>query len=208
MARVTGPLMSIDASGTFGKALTFAKWKGRNYVRERVIPNNPKSAKQTGIRAMMSFLAQIWYGLSAPSKATWDDLATTKAISAFNAMVSENLQRWQQVKAPTSDFPAAEASVPLTITTLTTTGGVGSVAVSITPSGATNIWGLILYRDTAEITSPSWENAVAVLEADAGNAVAYVDAPLDAGTYHYRAAAFNVDGILGTVKADQTAVVT
>jgi hypothetical protein len=208
MARVTGPLMSIDASGTLADTLTFAKWKGRNYVRERVIPENPKSAEQTGCRMMMSFLAQIWYGLTAPNKATWDDMAETKQISAFNAFVGENLSRWQNVSSPTKQFPAAEASTPLTVTTQTLTGGIGHATIEITPSGATAIWGLLIFRDTAEITVPSWANCIAVLEADGANKVTHVDSPLEAGTYHYRTAVFNTDGILGTVKADGTAVVT
>lgn len=208
MARVTGPLMSIDASGTLGKTLTFAKWKGRNYVRERVIPANPKSALQTGVRSMMSFLSQMWQGIAALDKATWDTLAETKAISAFNAYVSENLTRWQNFFSPTEAFPAAEASTPLTITTQTLTGAAGYATVELTPSGASDIWGLLIFRDTAEITAPSWANCIAVIEADGANPVTHVDSPLAAGTYHYRSAVINTDGVIGTVKTDDTAVVT
>jgi hypothetical protein len=208
MAIVTGPLMSLDASGTIGDAITFAKWKGRHYVRTRVIPENPKSAKQTGCRAMMSFLAQIWYGLTTGNKATWDDMAETKQISSFNAMVGENLSRWQDTHSPTKEFPAAEASAGLTITTQTLTGGLGHATIEITPSGATAIWGLAIFRALAEITVPSWANCIAVLEADGANKVTHVDSPLDPGTYHYRTVAFNTDGVLGTVKTDGTAVVT
>lgn len=46
MAKVTGPLMSMDASGKLGDAIVFAKWKGQNYVRQFVIPANPQSASQ------------------------------------------------------------------------------------------------------------------------------------------------------------------
>jgi hypothetical protein len=47
MAKVTGPLMSMDASGGFGGTLVFGKWKGRPTVRQLVTPSNPKSANQT-----------------------------------------------------------------------------------------------------------------------------------------------------------------
>ena len=208
MARVTGPLMSVDASGTYAGTLTFSKWKGRNYVRQRVVPLNPKTAKQTGTRAMMSFISQIWYGLTTGNKATWQDLADTKIISTFNAFVSECLTRWQNVKTPTKEFPAAEASAGLTVTTQTLTGGIGCATITITPSGATSIWGLLIFRATAEITVPSWINCIAAIPANGTNPVAHVDSPLVAGTYHYRTAVFNVDGVLGTVKADATCVVT
>ena len=46
MAKVSGPLMSMDASGKFGGTLVFTKWKGRAVVRQLVKPANPKSAGQ------------------------------------------------------------------------------------------------------------------------------------------------------------------
>lgn len=50
MAKVTMPLMSGDASGKFGKALVFSKWKGQKYVRQLVTPSNPQSADQGDAR--------------------------------------------------------------------------------------------------------------------------------------------------------------
>jgi hypothetical protein len=208
MARVTGPLMSVSASGTFAKTLVYSHWKGRPYVRERVVPENPKSAKQTGIRAMMGFLAQIWLNLSAGVKDDYDELASSLSISAFNAFVGQNLDRWQNFHSPSQAYPAANASTGLTITTMGLTGGVGQVSVVLTPSGATSIWGYLIFRSLAEITVPSWTNCIAVIEANGANAVTHVDTPLVAGTYHYRSAAFNVDGVMGTVKADATGVAT
>ena len=200
--------MSLDASGTVGDTLTFSKWKGRNYVRNRVIPANPKSASQTGVRAMMSFLAATWHLLATGPKATYATAAAAKSISPFNQFVSEHLTRWQNFTAPSQASPATEASTGLTVTTQTLTGGVGHVTLSLTPSGATSIWGYLIFREAAAITVPSWANCVAVIAANAGNAVTHVDSPLAIGTYHYRTAVFNVDGKLGTVHADDAAVVT
>jgi hypothetical protein len=208
MAGVTGPLMSMDASGTVGKTITFGKWKGRHYVRARVIPNNPKSAGQLGVRSMFRFLATQWAVLSAPAKASYEAAALTKAISAFNQYVSENSLRWQAFTTPTQTTPAAEASTPLTITTAPLTGGIGQITMVITPSGGTAIWGYAIFRSTAEITTPSPANCVAVIEADGANAVTFLDSPLVAGTYHYRVCAFNTDGIKGTVLADASATAT
>lgn len=157
---------------------------------------------------MMSYLSQVWASIGTVAQGTWNELATQKAISAFNAFVSENLARWQMVKAPTQAMPADEASTALTVTNMTLTGGVGSVNISLTPSGSTSIAGFIICRSTAAITAPSWENAIAVIDADGTNAVTYVDSPLDAGTYHYRAAVFNTDGTLGAFIADDTAAAT
>ena len=208
MARLLGPLMSIDASGTFAKTVVFSKWKGRNYARERVIPKNPRDPKQLGVRAMFAFLTQDWTHLIAGEKDDYNVGALAKSISPFNEFLSQNMSAWQNFTTPSKNWPAEAVSTPLTITTLTTTGGLGMVTCQITPSGATGIWGLLLFRETAAITTPSWANCIIALPANGANMVTFVDTPLVAGTYHYRAAAFNDDGIMGTVKADQTAVVT
>lgn len=210
MARVTGPLMSVDASGTYGKALVFAKWKGRNYVRERVIPSNPRSASQTGVRSMMSYLSQLWYGLAALTKATWDDMATTKEISAFNAFVGENLSRWQLNAAPTQDFPAAEAntdldpdSVGVDGVILAATGGDSHIDVGALPdsTGAADAIGVVIFRGAAAPTPLSWANAIAVVGVTPGAAWTYTDSPLDAGTYHYKIAYISDDGVISALSA-------
>jgi hypothetical protein len=208
MPLVQGPFMSLDASGTLAKTLVASHWKGRNYIRSRVIPLNPKSAAQTGVRAMLSWLAKHWVNLSVGEKASYEEAATSKSISPFNQYCSANLLRWQQNKPPTEEWPAAEASTPLTVTTQTLTGYAGYATISITPSGSTAIGGLLIFRDTAEITDATWANCIAVVEPDGANAVLYTDSPLEADTYHYRTAVFNTDGILGTIHADGTAVVT
>lgn len=53
MAKVTGPLMSMSASGAIGKALVFFPWKGTAVVREWLKPANPQSATQGDQRIMM-----------------------------------------------------------------------------------------------------------------------------------------------------------
>ena len=46
MAKVTGPLYSMSASGKIANAMVFFGWKGINVVRSWVIPANPQSASQ------------------------------------------------------------------------------------------------------------------------------------------------------------------
>ncbi len=208
MVKLTGPCMSMTASGTLNKTLTFSIWKGRAYARQRVIPVNPRSANQTGMRCMFSFLSKQWDGLSAPDKASYDADAEARSISPFNSFMKRNMDRWKNYNPPSQNFTAAEASTPLTVTTMGLTGGEAHVNVELTPSAATDIWGMEVYRDLAEITDPNNSNAVYVIEADGVNMVEFNDSGLEAGTYHYRAAVINTDGIRGTAIADATAVVT
>lgn len=58
MAKVTGPLMSLDASGSVAETITFSKWKGRNYVRQRIIPSNPQTAGQLAGRSILGTIAK------------------------------------------------------------------------------------------------------------------------------------------------------
>jgi len=53
MAKVTGPLMSMGASGKLANSIVFFPWKGRNVVREYLIPANPQSASQGNQRIAM-----------------------------------------------------------------------------------------------------------------------------------------------------------
>jgi len=58
MAKVTGPLFSMSASGTLGNALVFSGWKGVKYVRQHVIPANPQSEDQGDARMILGGLAK------------------------------------------------------------------------------------------------------------------------------------------------------
>jgi hypothetical protein len=50
MAKVTGPLYSMGASGKLGNALVFFPWKGLNVVREWLVPTNKESSGQGNVR--------------------------------------------------------------------------------------------------------------------------------------------------------------
>ena len=58
MAKVTGPLLSFDASGSVGNTATYSKWKGRNYTRLRVIPRNPQSDGQAEVRTKLGAIGK------------------------------------------------------------------------------------------------------------------------------------------------------
>ena len=75
MARVIGPLMSMEASGTIGKSLTFANWVGRQYVRRWTRPSNPQTADQMGQRNAFSV---IGVGVSQANKCLQVNSSTTK----------------------------------------------------------------------------------------------------------------------------------
>lgn len=95
MALVNGPLFSLGASGQLGKAIVYSKWKGRDYVREYVIPANPKTLAQHLQRGILTALSRWWMGLGTVvgAQGSWDSLAASKQISPFNAFVQDGLNR-------------------------------------------------------------------------------------------------------------------
>lgn len=58
MATVSAPFLSLDASGTVASTLTASKWKGRNYMRLRIIPANPDTAGQQAVRSILGTIAK------------------------------------------------------------------------------------------------------------------------------------------------------
>lgn len=207
MVVVHGPCFSIDASGTLADTLTFTKWKGRNVVRERVIPSNPRSGPQTGMRSMMSFLSKIWDGLTEANKATWEDLADATVITEFNAFTAFNMKRWRSFKTPSKETPAAETGEGGDAPTTTPTGGIRQIELSIADGATPPAWGWIIYRSDGTGFNPAYSNCIAVIPRTATPTV-YIDTPLDPGTYYYRVGGFSDDGVAGTLEAEVSGTAT
>ena len=58
MAKVTGPLYSMSASGSIGKAMVHFTWKGISVVREWIKPTNTKTSKQGDVRLILGGIGQ------------------------------------------------------------------------------------------------------------------------------------------------------
>lgn len=99
MAKVTGPLMSMDATGSYGGSLVFGKWKGRNTVRQLVKPANPQTAGQTTARnrTRVTGAMQNWVNLTtmkAPGQTLTDKdriKAVTPGGQAWNGFLTASI---------------------------------------------------------------------------------------------------------------------
>ena len=99
MAKVTAPFLSLDASGTVAQTLTASKWKGINYMRQRVIPKNPNSFKQLAIRAVITDASLAWKNgdtvgtvvINATYKAAFDAAAMGQAYSGFDLYMKNSV---------------------------------------------------------------------------------------------------------------------
>jgi hypothetical protein len=97
MAKVTGPLMSLDARGTIGSAITYSFWRGINYVRSRVIPANPRSTDQVAIRDLITDASVAWKlgstvgatTIDANYKTAYQAAAAGQQYSGFNLYIKD-----------------------------------------------------------------------------------------------------------------------
>lgn len=98
MAKVTGPLLSMGASGKLADTLVFGKWKGVDVARQYVVPANPNTAAQSTQRGFMTAAVAAWHDatnvLSATDKAAWNRYAGAldSAMSGFNAFCRSFIQ--------------------------------------------------------------------------------------------------------------------
>lgn len=200
-------MMSMDASGTIANAATFSKWKGRNYVRARVIPHNPKSVGQVAVRASFKYLAQEWKNIAAGTQALWQPLATALVISTFNAFVRGNQSRWRNFKMPSKDPTAAAGHTAGVLNAWTATAGVRQVQLLLSLTTANACWGAAIFRSPSGTFSATWDKCIALIKvADTGNHL-FIDTPLAAGHYYYEHILFTDDGLASSESAEVDAVV-
>lgn len=95
MARVTAPLLSLDASGTIGEALTFARWRGINYVRTRVIPANPNTVAQQEVRGSFKTLTDMWKRMGVQARLPFENAVRGIPMTARNKHIQLNVPALQ-----------------------------------------------------------------------------------------------------------------
>jgi hypothetical protein len=208
MVKVQAPALSMEASGKLGGCMVFSSWKGRAYVRSLVKPTNPKTALQTGIRAAMKFLAQIWTTIAAPNQAYWNTLAANANISPFNAFVAENMRNWRNGFGLAPAPAATHEGGPCVMSELTATGAARHAAISLAAAAWTDEWATILCRSTTTGFTPTWANCIVILPLTGSSGFTYIDSGLDADTYYYRAATCDLNGAVGVYFAEQDAIVS
>jgi len=108
MAKVRGPLYSIDARGQIAQAMVFGGWKGIKWVREQFIPQNPNTVLQQAIRLIFIQSIEGWHTTTAQQKIDWQTAIENKGytMSGFNFYVSEYIKDMRAGETPSNDPPA------------------------------------------------------------------------------------------------------
>ena len=208
MVKLTGPCMSLGASGTIANAITFAQWKGRPYARQRVIPSNPETVLQVSMRAMFKFISQAWDAMGSTPKGTWQDRADATNILKFNAYVAANMRRWREFQPPSQTDPAPETGTAPVAVLSSATGGVHCMDILLAITTLNNVWGVVIFRSPTGTFTPSLSNVVQVLLVDGTGNKVWTDSGLAPGDYYYDAMFFTKEGVLGTAEGEVTGTAT
>lgn len=209
MAVVVGPLMSVDATGTFAGAAVYSHWKGRNTVRRHAVPANPRSVGQLSVRAMMKFLSQYWDDLSSAEQTSWDARAEAGRFSAFNAFVQFDMLRWGVNLLPRKDEAADMSDTAGVIDNEVATAGSRSVMVSIEVTTLNQNWGINIYRGLTAAVGTTRNELVQTIPAETAATFTWLDFPLTPNVaVYYRAKGFSEEGVIGNAVDDFTATPT
>jgi hypothetical protein len=144
MAKITGPLLSIGARGAIGKTLVAAEWKGQKYMRQYVIPANPRTTEQTVTRNTFSMLNGFWLVAPALARAPWTANAVGQRYTDRNKVIAENMPalRNELDMANFIGSPGALGGPPLESISVSTGTTPGGVDVTATPGTAPSGWTL------------------------------------------------------------------
>ena len=91
MAKVTGPLHSLTASGSIGGTLTMLRQFSRNIAKKKGRPGGAASAAQLARRAFYRQAANGWGLLTQPQKDAYKPAAAARQVTPFNAYMSAQL---------------------------------------------------------------------------------------------------------------------
>ena len=105
MAIIIGPLFSLEAHGSLGDVITYARLGRTNYSKIHFTPANPQSDKQIRRRVMTGWLTQTWSVLTESEKANFNDMATSWNLSPYHAWLKFNSQRWTSNLMPAKSWP-------------------------------------------------------------------------------------------------------
>lgn len=140
MARVTGPLMSMSASGTIANTLTFATTRGIPVVRSYAVPSNPNSFPQRVARAVMRYAGEQWVAFDNATKALWADAAANSGIPGIN-YYQRQVMAWNSDGMGLAKNPDRSGSGATSMaTTWTATAARKSIVLTLVYTNPANVY--------------------------------------------------------------------
>lgn len=97
MAKLRGPLCSMDARGKFADTIVFSNWKGKATARLLTKPYNPRTTAQVEQRELLADAVDGWKDPSV-DKDAWNAYAEDISTS-FNPLSGANAFTREYIKA-------------------------------------------------------------------------------------------------------------
>ena len=123
---------SVLISSLSGKAgdVVAANWKGRCYVRRRVIPANPQTVAQVAQRDAMARTVALWQGLIAALATFLNKLGSDEALAGYNIFTRLNV-KGEATATPAGIVPANRYAAALQdFAVATGAGAAGTLALT------------------------------------------------------------------------------
>jgi hypothetical protein len=93
MPKVTGPLFSLEAAGTFDNTITYQRYKGGTRVITKPTSNAAPTDSQLYYRYVMQRLRADWSNQTQDTKSYWNQLADMRGIgSGYNLYIQSHFQ--------------------------------------------------------------------------------------------------------------------
>lgn len=92
MSKTTAPLLSFNARGAIGKTMVSSSWRGVKYMRQYVVPANPRTVAQQTVRKTFALLREMYKLAPALIRAPWDAFAQGRPFTGMNKFVGENVR--------------------------------------------------------------------------------------------------------------------
>jgi len=134
MAKLTGPLFSLGASGTVGKAIVFGSWKGIAYARKYVVPENPDTADQQEVRGVFTTLANLWKLMPQLARNPFQAAVRGRALTDRNRHVQASaaaLNGESDLNNLVMSVASGSATLP---TGMSAAGAAGQIDITGTPA--------------------------------------------------------------------------
>lgn len=91
MARLTGPLFSLTARGSFANTTTFEMVKGFPIAKVKTSPRKTDTKPQLDQRALFTFLSNLWQNDTIAWQGYWNESLSRKALPGRNNFLAKNL---------------------------------------------------------------------------------------------------------------------
>jgi|GEM_PF-4916470 len=161
MAKTTGPINSVEASGSLSGLLTFSSSKGRSYVKKFAVPSQPKTANQK--------LQRIGFSMASKIARDWESLivarlgaeAERKGTTARSLYIGEATSSWMYGHSMTPTGIEVTTILARSYITVTGTYANGVITWHWSSTSSETYYGWVCHIGASGSETNLWSSAVA-----------------------------------------------